>query len=49
MNVPGSWTVGLDEGKAPSVNFLNSSQQTIREDLPYSREDYLAVEEWVKR
>ncbi|KAI9686789.1 MAG: Alternative oxidase, mitochondrial precursor [Bathelium mastoideum] len=45
----GSWTVGTDEGKAPSVSFLNSNQQTVREDLQYTREDLLAIEEWVKR
>lgn len=27
---------------------LNSNKQEVREDLPYSKEDINAVEEWVK-
>ncbi|EME81525.1 uncharacterized protein MYCFIDRAFT_166262 [Pseudocercospora fijiensis CIRAD86] len=45
----GSWTVPKLSGKAPDTAFLNSSQQTVQEDLKYSRDDLLAVEEWVKR
>ena len=45
----GSWSQHEDAGKPPEPNMLNSNQQTVREDLPYSKEDLLAVEEWVKR
>lgn len=45
----GSWTMPLKPGKAPEVNFLNSNQQVLYEDLKYEKEDIEAVEEWVKR
>jgi len=45
----GSWSTHLDEGKPPQKSMLNSNQQAIRDDLPYSKEDLLAIEEWVKR
>ncbi|KAI9694261.1 MAG: Alternative oxidase, mitochondrial precursor [Bogoriella megaspora] len=45
----GSWTSPVDSGKAPQVSFLTSNQQTMREDLQYTKEDLLHVEEWVKR
>ena len=45
----GSWAVHEDAGKPPEPNMMNSNQVTIREDLVYSREDLLAIEEWVKR
>jgi len=45
----GSWSVHEDAGKPPEPNMLNSNQVTVREELPYSKEDLLAVEEWVKR
>ena len=49
----GSWSVHEDSGKAAApesqINFLNSNLQTVRDDLPYSKEDLLHIEEWVKR
>jgi alcohol oxidase len=45
----GSWSVHENAGKPPEPNMLNSNQVTVRDDLPYSKEDLLAVEEWVKR
>lgn len=45
----GSWTMPVESGKAPQPSMLNSNKQEIREDLPYSKEDLLAIEEWVKR
>lgn len=45
----GSWSMPLESGKAPEVSFLNSNQQSVRQDLPYSTEDIKHVEEWVKR
>ena len=45
----GSWSVHEEAGKPPEKSFLNSNQVTVREDLPYSKEDLLHVEEWVKR
>lgn len=44
----GSWTVGVEPGKAPQVSWLTSNKQETREDLQYSREDLLHIEEWVK-
>lgn len=45
----GSWTEQKKPGKAPETSFLNSNAQTVQEDLQYSKDDILAVEEWVKR
>ncbi|KAK4613409.1 Alcohol oxidase [Fulvia fulva] len=45
----GSWTVPKEAGKAPEPSFMNNHQQHIQEDLQYSKDDLLAVEEWVKR
>lgn len=45
----GSWAMPLKSGKVPSVSWLNSNQQEIRDDLVYSKEDLNHVEEWVKR
>ena len=45
----GSWSDREDAGKEPDKSFLNSNQVTVRDDLPYSKDDLLAVEEWVKR
>lgn len=45
----GSWTMPLDEGKAPEMSFLNSNQQAIREDLNYTTTDLKHIEEWTKR
>ncbi len=39
----------VESGKAPNPNLLNSNQTSIREDLPYSKQDLEHVEEWVKR
>ena len=44
----GSWTMPLEAGKAPSVSFLSSNQQAIREDLVYTNEDIEHVIEWTK-
>jgi alcohol oxidase len=45
----GSWSTKKEPGKTPVQTFLNSSQQQIMEDLKYSKEDLLALEEWTKR
>ncbi|KAK3708989.1 Alternative oxidase, mitochondrial precursor [Vermiconidia calcicola] len=45
----GSWAEHMDEGKPPQTSWLNSNQTSIRDELQYSKEDLLAVEEWVKR
>ncbi|KAK4498314.1 hypothetical protein PRZ48_010972 [Zasmidium cellare] len=45
----GSWHERKKPGKKPEDSFLNSNQQEIQEDLQYSKEDILAIEEWVKR
>lgn len=45
----GSWTEHRKPGKAPESSFLNSNQQTVQEDLEYSKDDINAIEEWVKR
>jgi alcohol oxidase len=47
--ITGSWTVPMLKGREPQANFMNSSQVTIQEDLQYSKDDLLAIEEWVKR
>ena len=48
--VTGAWSVPLPApARQPDVNFLNSSQQALHEDLQYNKADLLAVEEWVKR
>ena len=39
----------LESGGAPKPNFLNSNQQTIYEDLEYSKQDVEKIEDWVKR
>lgn len=44
----GSWTTRVEPGKAPAASLLNSNQKDIREDLVYSKEDIMHVEEWVK-
>lgn len=44
----GSWSMPVESGKAPQPNMINSNQQEVREDLPYSNEDIAHVEEWVK-
>jgi len=44
----GSWTMPVESGKPPQPSMLNSNSQAVREDLPYSKEDLLHVEEWVK-
>jgi alcohol oxidase len=45
----GSWSMPVDSGRPPKVNFLNSNAQNVYEDLKYSKEDIEHVEEWVKR
>ena len=45
----GSWSMPVDSGRPPKVNFLNSNSQNVYEDLKYSKEDIEHVEEWVKR
>ena len=44
----GSWSMPLEPGKAPQPSMLNSNQQAVREDLPYSKEDIDHVIEWTK-
>lgn len=44
----GSWSMPLEAGKPPQVSWLNSNQQTVREDLQYSKDDLKHLEEWVK-
>lgn len=39
----------VESGKPPSPSMLNSNQQAVRDDLQYSKEDLLHIEEWVKR
>lgn len=39
----------LQAGSTPEPSMINTSQQAIREDLKYSRQDVEHVEEWVKR
>ncbi len=39
----------LQAGRTPEPSMINTSQQAIREDLKYSRQDVEHVEEWVKR
>lgn len=45
----GSWSMPVESGKPPSPSFLNSNAQNVYDDLKYSKEDLLAIEEWVKR
>ena len=47
----GSWSCMLDQGDVhkDSVNWLNSNKQTLRHDLDYTKDDILAIEDWVKR
>lgn len=45
----GSWSMPVESGQPPKPSMLNSNQQEIRNDLPYSTEDLNHVEEWVKR
>lgn len=45
----GSWSMPLEAGKAPEPNFVTSNQTEVRDDLQYTKEDLLHVEEWVKR
>jgi hypothetical protein len=44
----GSWSMPVQSGKAPEPSMLNSNQQAVREDLPYSKEDIEHVIEWTK-
>lgn len=47
----GSWTMPLEPAKprGDDISWLNSAKQDLREDLVYSKQDLLHVEEWVKR
>jgi len=45
----GSWSMPIESGKPPQPSFLNSNQQSIYEDLQYSKKDIEHIEEWVKR
>ncbi|KAI4128660.1 MAG: hypothetical protein LQ347_004075 [Umbilicaria vellea] len=45
----GSWSMPVTSGKAPEPNMLNTNMHEVREDLKYSKEDLLHIEEWVKR
>ncbi|KAL9091388.1 MAG: hypothetical protein Q9159_001472 [Coniocarpon cinnabarinum] len=45
----GSWSMPLHQPKARNVNWLNSNQQTVHEDLEYEKRDIDAITEWVKR
>lgn len=45
----GSWSVHKRPGKAPEASFLNSNQQSIQDDLEYTKDDVEAVIEWTKR
>jgi len=45
----GSWTMPLEKGRAPEVNFLNSNQQEVLPDLEYSTEDITHIINWTKR
>jgi len=45
----GSWTTALEPGKPAQVSWLTSNKQEYRDPLQYSKDDLLAVEEWVKR
>lgn len=44
----GSWSMPLKSGKAPKANLLSSNQQTVYDDLEYTKEDINAVIEWTK-
>lgn len=44
----GSWSMPVQSGKAPEPSMLNSNQQAVREDLPYTNEDIEHVIEWTK-
>ena len=45
----GSWSRRDVTGKPSDTNMMNSNQVTVREDLPYSKDDLLQIQEWVKR
>ena len=46
----GSWSSPLAPAdRLPQANTLSSNKVHVREDLPYSKRDIEAVEEWVKR
>jgi len=45
----GSWSMPVKSGKPPAISMLNSNQQEVREDLVYSKDDLLHLEEWTKR
>ncbi|KAI5363940.1 Putative glucose-methanol-choline oxidoreductase, FAD/NAD(P)-binding domain superfamily [Septoria linicola] len=48
--VTGAWTTQCPApSRQPEPSFLNSNQQALYEDLQYSKDDLLAIEEWVKR
>lgn len=38
----------MESGRAPEPSMLSSNRQEVREDLTYSKDDLLAIEEWVK-
>jgi len=45
----GSWSIHQEGGAPKQTSWLNSNQTSIREELQYTKEDLLAVEDWVKR
>ena len=45
----GSWTTKSSKAADPDPNHLNSNQCVVRGDLKYSKEDDLAIDEWVRR
>lgn len=45
----GSWSTRKEPGKTPVQTFLNSNQQAVMDDLKYSKDDLMALEEWTKR
>ncbi|KAI5781399.1 alcohol oxidase [Geopyxis carbonaria] len=45
----GSWARPLGKGKPAQESFVSSNQVSVREDIKYSEEDNLAIDEWVRR
>ena len=45
----GSWSQQLEKPRAPAASHLTSNQVSAREDLKYTKEDDLAIDEWVRR
>jgi len=45
----GSWSMPVKSGNPPKPSMLNSNQQEVREDLPYSKTDIEHIIEWTKR